>query len=169
MPVVGGSTANSPPGLRGTISSTAFLREVLAAGAGATMDAVSVHAYPGARGLDLRAALTPVFGARRALRSVGLGDLPIWVTETGITTSGPAPASNASQARDLVELQDMLAGGPGVRMVLIHTLVDPPGPPASPESGYGVVRADGAPKAGYCRLAVAWGGSGCRQVRDGGV
>jgi hypothetical protein len=46
-------------------------------------------------------------------------------------------------------------------MVLIHTLIDPPGADDDRESGFGVVAADLQPKSAYCSLGAEWDRPAC--------
>ena len=98
--------------------------------------------------IDLE-AVTDALGEKR---------LPIWVTETGISTSGPDAVSPEAQALALANLNAELAEVPGVDAILVHTLVRPPADPASPEGGFGIVDQDLVPTQAYCDLADAWGG-----------
>ena len=83
---------------------------------------------------------------------------PIWVTETGVSTTGPAATSEEGQALALLRASELLPEVPGVEVVLVHTLVEGPQGPLSPETGFGIVRGDFQPKEGYCALAQSWGG-----------
>ena len=49
---------------------------------------------------------------------------------------------------------------PDVRVVLVHTLLDPGGDPRQSERGFGIVRRDGSPKPAFCALASATGARG---------
>ena len=160
MPVVAGGTSSGVPAnpAPGQIDAADFVTQMRMAGALDNLDALSVHAYAEQTDPTGESAVENVERVRAAL---GEETIPIWVTETGITTSGPDAASEEAQALAMLRLTELLPQVPGVTMVLIHTLVEPPRDALSPETGYGVVRGDLQPKQGYCALAEAWGGSGC--------
>jgi len=62
-----------------------YVRELYAAGAGASIDTFALHPYAETpAGL-----LAAVQRTRRLLESVGAGDTPIWVTELGWASGGP--------------------------------------------------------------------------------
>jgi hypothetical protein len=158
MPVLGGSTSDSQIDRPGQIEAPDFIRAILAAGAGEKMDALSVHAYPDPADASGRSAVIDLEAVRGAL---GDERLPIWVTETGISTTGPDAVSSEAQALALVNLSDELADVPGVDAILVHTLVRPHADPSSAEGGFGVVGQDLVPTRAYCDLTEAWGGEGC--------
>jgi hypothetical protein len=122
------------------------------------MDALSVHAYPDPADASGRSAVPDLEAVAGAL---GNEPLPIWVTETGISTAGPDAVSPEAQALALVNLTEELANVPGVEAVLVHTLVQPHADPSSPEGGFGIVGQDLVPTQAYCDLAEAWDGKGC--------
>jgi hypothetical protein len=155
MPVLGGSTSDSQIDRPGQIEAPEFVRAILAAGAGRKMNALSVHAYPDPADVSGRSAVMDLESVRDVL---GKRRLPIWITETGISTSGPGAVSPEAQALALVNLDDELAKAPGVDAILVHTLVRPHADPSSPEGGFGIVDQDLVPTQAYCDLAEAWGG-----------
>jgi hypothetical protein len=154
MPVAGGSTSDSTIARPGQVEAPDFVGAILEAGAGDSMDALSVHVYPDPADASGRSAVIDLESVARAL---GDDEKPIWVTETGISTSGPDAVSPEAQSLALVSLYEDLAAVPGVEMVLVHTLVRPAVDPASPEGGFGIVGHDLVPTAAYCALAESWG------------
>jgi hypothetical protein len=85
----------------------------------------------------------------RAVRDEAGADLPLWLTEVGVTTSGPGAVSEAEQARRLVEICAAASREPGVAALYVHNLLELPGPYASAEPGFGLLRpgADGTLRA----------------------
>lgn len=160
MPVAGASLSDNPDRRFG-IPPGPYLRGLYEAGAKGSMDAISFHPYSHVPGL-----LDQTFAEVRALRAE-FGDTatPLWVTETGLTTSGqdsdwPSTwlTTEAEQATRLVDLYRKLAAMPDVEAVMIHTLVEPKGDKlTSPYLGFGVLDPDLNPKPAYCALALERG------------
>ncbi len=128
--------------------------------------AIAVHPY---RGLDELADPAPTgrfdqtLAAVRttiAARAPALAGLPLWVTETGVSTTavggnGAAPPEGL-QAKALLRTLEELRHEPDIAATLIYTLVDRPPSTENPaEEGYGVVGRgpDFTPKISYCVLA----------------
>ena len=158
MSVAGGSVVATSPTTTGAIDAPIFLRSVFEAGAAGAMDAISVHAYPAGDVTGSR-AVSAVQELRQARDTWGDSSKPLWVTETGVSTTGPTLVSEVTQAAVLQAVDSRLRAEPGVEMLLIHTMVDPQLGPASQESGFGVVRSDLSRKPAFCVLALAWAGS----------
>jgi hypothetical protein len=153
MPVAAGSTSSSPGFEAGFIRAPDFVAGMKAAGAFASMDALSLHAYPDQADPSGDSAVASVEAVRDA---IGEQSTPIWITETGATTTGPDAIDDTVQAVVLQRLSEKLAAIPGVAMVLVHTLIDPPLGDANPETGFGVLTSELARKPGYCALAQVW-------------
>jgi hypothetical protein len=157
MPIVGGGassgTGGGPPG---HIDGPDFASALVAEGALKNMDALSVHAYAEQSDPSGQSAVANVEAVRSA---IGGATEPIWVTETGVSTTGPAAVSDEAQALALLRVSELLPEVPGVEMVLVHTLVENSQGDESPETGFGVLRPDLQPKPGYCVLAESWGGN----------
>ena len=160
MPVAGGSPSSSPPGQPGLLVAPEFLRRVLAAGGGAAMDAVSVHIYPEPQDTTVITAESELEEIVDVLEEFGVSK-PIWVTETGASTSGPGAATEAEQSTILLRLSELFGRSEEVEMMLVHTLFDPPYAPESVEPGFGIVDPDSGPSEAYCDLARLWGGDEC--------
>jgi hypothetical protein len=154
MPVVGGSMASGIGGSPGKVSGTAFLAAMYANGAAAAMDAISVHTYPDP---TADSAVSWVESVRDIRDSAGDGTTPIWVTEVGVTSTGPNAVTEGVQATMLTALDRGLRTLPGVEMVLFHTLFEPPRRTNDPQTGYGLVGSGLRKKPGYCALGAAWG------------
>jgi hypothetical protein len=163
MRVAGGATSSGVPSqpAPGQIVASDFVAALQAHGGFRHMDALSVHAYAEQLDTSGQSAVDNVQAVRQILRKKNR-KMPIWITETGVTTSGPDAVSPEAQALTLLRLFHLLPEVPHVEMVLIHTLVEPPGDPNSPETGFGVVRSGPQAKPAYCILREAWAGKdGC--------
>jgi hypothetical protein len=151
MPVLAGALSNIQNGANGSVAFPDYLKAYLAAKP--PFDALSMHDY------DIAGAAPTWFDdtlttARGALAAAGLTK-PLWVTETGVTTTGAAGLTAQAQAARLVaELTD-LGRQPDVRAALIHTVVPTPGDPGNRDYGFAVMNSDGTPKPAYCALALA--------------
>ena len=158
MSVAGGSVVVTDPPATGSIGATDFLREVFEAGAAGAMDAISMHAY--ARGDPSgNPAVSAVQMVRDARDSWGDPSKPLWVTETGWSSTAAAGLGEVGQAAALAVLDGRLRAEPDVEMLLVHTLIDPSLGLINPESGFGIVRSDLSRKPAFCVLALAWAGS----------
>lgn len=80
-----------------------FLSQFLAAGGGAYLDGVSIHAYVG-RVPEL--SLAQLRNLRQLLRDTGLGEMPIWNTETAVSCNSLLENCKAMKPED----QSVLSG-----------------------------------------------------------
>lgn len=131
----------------------AFLEGMYANGAKGHMDGIAVHPYP--YGIDLFES----FRALAAVKDVAAAhddDVPVWVTELGIST---ADFAAENQATVLAALADELRADRDVRGIYVHSLYSDPVNPIARERGFGVIAAGGAPKPAYCAIALTFGGS----------
>jgi hypothetical protein len=140
MWVIGGAVSGNQATLSGHISERAFLRRMLAAGAGQYMDGISVHPYPGSMDTTV---FTKAIGQVRSAMIAASVKRPIWLTELGITTTGPGAVSEAQQAHLLVNLYKRIKQMPDVAAFYMHNLTEVTLDPASSEMGYGLVRGQG--------------------------
>ena len=146
MRVLFASLLGVPADTPDVMSPRTFLRRARAAGLrGRDYDGLSLHVYPSTPGGRLTGDVT---GQNAAVwRSLRDGEGPgrrhrVWVTETGLTTSGPDAVSPADQAVGVRRLVVSLLGRPDVAAVYVHTLYEPAGDPSpeDPERGYGLLR-----------------------------
>jgi len=162
MPVFNGGLANFLEAAPGQVPIGRFLSDLYEHGGKQTMDALSIHIYPGdPRRSAVRTSLGTVIAARDA---AGDSRRPMWVTETGASTRNERSDlrwSESGQAAELGRIRDLLSRVRGVKAMLVHTLVDEPGAPNRTEAGFGVARAGGAAKPAFCRLARFEGKRGC--------
>ena len=158
MTVAGGALGDDPDPDNG-IPFAPFARELYANGARGHMDVLSFHPYP-----HIPGHIDRTLGEARAERArAGDDATPLWVTETGWSTSGwQSPGwptswvvSENEQAARLTALYHKLMAQPDIEAVMFHTLIEPEGNPAlSAGPGYGIVRRDLSPKPAYCALAL---------------
>lgn len=124
-------------------------------------DAINFHVYPGPN-LGSGSFFARVFRDIRAVRAKWGDETPLYVTETGTTTTGPMGASEDEQADRIMRTTRKALTMPDVIGVLIHTLVERPEYASDdPERGFGVMRYATTPpldpKAAYCALTRAAG------------
>jgi hypothetical protein len=131
-----------------------FLRKMYANGARGLMDGISLHPYPSPSRLNGR--VYEAIDTVRAVRDEAGDPAPLWLTELGLSTTGPALTGGFSenvQANVLEELVPRLRRRADVAAVLLHTLMDPPDPdPAKREDGYGILHGTFGPKPAFCAL-----------------
>ena len=126
------------------------------------MDALNFHTYPGPRlGEDSEFAAT-LQDVRevRALHSDTA--TPLYVSETGYTTTGPLAVSQREQSHRLLRTVTKLLSMSDVSGVLVNTLIERPEYPADDhERGFGLLHYSTTepyrPKVAYCDLARANG------------
>lgn len=160
MPVAGASTAASPGGRPGYIEDQEFIARLYELGSAQSMDALSVHVYPSPAAPSTTGVMDDIAQIEETRGRFAVDD-PIWVTETGGSTTGEPALTVAEQRRILPELANALGDRSAVEMVLLHTLFRKPTGPGSPETGFGIVEPAGEPLPVFCDLAERWGGPGC--------
>ncbi len=116
-------------------------------------DVVAVHAYAG----DVAGLKSVVDDARALMDRSGDGEKPIWITEFGWASAGPArdtmrvksPAEQAELLRGSVDAMRRAAAQSGVRVLVWYDLQDYSRPPAEPDRftwHTGLFGSDGGPK-----------------------
>jgi Cellulase (glycosyl hydrolase family 5) len=162
MPVLLGGLVGIGPNPLKIVPHDDYLEQMFNAGLQpGDFDGAALHLYPGAEGGRMKPLERPGFqGAldsfRDVLRAHG-SNAPVWITETGLSTSGPAAVTGAEQATGITQIVQKLLGDSGIAGVYIHTQYDPlVGPAGGAEQGYGLLRAlsalPGAPKPAFCAL-----------------
>ena len=139
-----------------------FLKRMFAAGlTPADYDALAIHPYPEAVDGKVTPLESGSFSRQWADFRLGYKwrdpDARIWVTETGITTTGPTAVSEQRQAGVVAALVRKQLDMPEVDAVYVHTQYEPRQFPAdSDQTGFGVLRArrsaPGAAKPVFCAL-----------------
>jgi hypothetical protein len=190
MPVISGGVAmNDAAGAGGPgYASRTFLAGMYAAGARRYMDGLAIHVYP----TDLQSGGTSIWDpaamsrwleqAKDVTSAAGVPPVPIWITETGVSTSTepgfPPAVTPGQQASDLLSMIRTARADLDVRAVMIHSLQD-----ANPDvvgqlvddltgsllnldisynglqAGVGVFTNTWVPKPAACGLSRAFGGS----------
>ena len=165
MPVIGGSVGNNQvdhPG-GGDMSLRTFLDGMYRSGAQAKMDAISFHPYPISTSLEEGSLWANSFAQVREVRDAhGDAGRPLWITETGVSTTRPEPTfTDDQQAEVSVAMLRSAAAMPDVEAFMLHTLVEAPPEHEEETIGYGIVRRDLTPKPAYCALALERAAAGC--------
>ncbi|MEX2195841.1 MAG: hypothetical protein WD844_11195 [Thermoleophilaceae bacterium] len=135
-----------------------YVRGVYAAGGADCWDRANLHAYPGeSTSFGAGTNIARVFRDARMLRSQYGDEDPIWITETGYSTSGPYAVNEATQADGARRLYNRYATMPDVEAVIFHTLRDAATEHYTsqehPEYGFGFLRTNWWPKPVYCHFA----------------
>lgn len=159
MLVAGGSISPSPAFNSRYLTLPSFLAGIYRNGGAHYMDATSVHLYPDPGDTTGVTALTALSEAEGVRQRFGDSQRPLWITEVGISTTGPRAVTELAQASVLVRLYNALRSHRDIRMILFHTLLEPPFSPTDPETGFGLVHDGFRLKPGYCVLSAAVGGS----------
>ena len=106
------------------------------------IDAIAYHPYPLDNGLTAASSMQQIRMLRRYLDTIGAHSVPIDITEVGWTSQGPGSVSDATRARQLIELLDDLArSNEGVEEFIPYAWVTP----KQDQDGFGMWRWDGAP------------------------
>jgi hypothetical protein len=125
-----------------------------AAGVKGSMDGISVHPY--AQDVDLWRVFR-VLTDTRDVRDANQDNVPIWITEMGMTTTGNYldTVSENDQAVILAKYLSEFGSVSDIRALIFHTLVDTSADTTLGESGYGVVHFDGVTsKPAFCAIAA---------------
>jgi polysaccharide biosynthesis protein PslG len=146
-------TGSSP----GQMDDLEFLRRAYNSGAAGYFNAIGLHPYPmpfNRRDYRQR-ALRLIAGVRRLAYRHQHAQMPIWVTEIGISTDGAGSVSAPQQARRLNALYHLLARVPDLPVVIVHRVFDQPGR-GSTDNGWGLVRSDLELKPAYGTIKAAF-------------
>lgn len=144
----------------GWLSPATFLRGLLDAGVMAEIDAVGVHPYSfPARPLDEESAEWNSFlrlpDLHRMIVEADAGPDRLWITEYGAPTGTHQRAvSEERQATLLIDALDAAERWPWLGPVFLYTLRDYRQAPEDLEWNYGVLAADGSPKAAWAELVA---------------
>jgi hypothetical protein len=161
-PVIGGAIAPYPTTVAGVhLSVSDFVGAMLRAGAASYMDGISLHPYasgPGA--VDASTYAGPVNWLRNTLSRYG-ANTPIWITESGISTTGSNAASEQGQAQSLLSLYHWFQAQPDVKALFIHSLFERWTDASSREVGFGLIHQGPTlqPKPAFYALQQATGGA----------
>ena len=173
MPVIVGSVTYWLEDDRYHMTIPKFVERFYRAGGGAQLrpeiDGIGLHAYPWIT------ELTTLDGPFSTILSQMRGELArfdptrkIWMTETGVTTSGRYAVTRREQALGILTLATVVPTMPDIAALTIHSSIEAPADRNSPDDpGYGLVsRQELEPSLAYCALAELHGTStsttGCR-------
>lgn len=125
--LLGGLLGVGGPG-RGRMLPGAFLARAYAArpAIAESADGISLHPYPDGTDLGPDSAFVEAFDQVLAARErLDLPEIPIYVTEVGLSTGGSMAVSPKQQAETALRLFERAAEMPSVRAVLFHRLLSP--------------------------------------------
>jgi polysaccharide biosynthesis protein PslG len=143
--VISGGTGGGPTG----VATLDWYRALYDLGLREVCDAVAVHPYPDAPDPD-SGEMAAARRVRALMDARGDRETPLWGTETGAPTGGAPSIGEPAQAVLLRALYARWEDIPGTGPLLYYTLRDFGG--ADREGHFGLLRADGAPKAAYDAL-----------------
>jgi hypothetical protein len=157
MPVLGASLA---PVVSDNVNASGagvrpFLQTMYDNGAKGKMNGIAVHPYP----YDIDFAHSfKTMSLVKETRTANGDTSPLWLTEYGLSTSGPDAFSDLQQAIVLPALTAAFRADSEVSAMYVHTLIEASGDPlTSPEPGHGIIRRDLSLKPAYCSLAIGNG------------
>lgn len=135
----------------------AYLERLYALGAAQQADAIGVHPYPlVGPGGDYVADVRIQLGRVQIEMQQAADTAPMWVTEYGVSTTGPYAFPAEAQGPALAGLYDTFRHIDRVDMAIVHRLIDAPSLGGN-EAGYGVLYEDLEPKPAFCSLAQVRG------------
>jgi hypothetical protein len=161
IPVIfGGLVPQFGPAPRG-MDSRIFQRRAFRAGAARWIDAFGVHPYvfPSSDPNLIVSVRAQMAVPKGIAARWGYPQMPLWVTEFGLSTSGEGSITPADQAAKLVAIYETLRRIPGVPVVILHRLADLTQDGHDWQAGMGLLTAKGALKPAFCAMAVARTGS----------
>lgn len=135
-----------------------FIEEVMSGPDAPDVDAIGTHPYSLLqRKADPIDESIRLFEEARDAAERAAPDVPVWVTEVGLTTEGKFAVEKGTQAEGLREIFNTLADD-GVPVITVHRFFDQVDPPFAFEEGFGVVADDRSTrKESFCALAEAAG------------
>jgi len=159
MKVIGGALAPFGPGeTGGRVPLTQFLGGMLDAGAAHDMDALSIHAYADNPGLSGPKLFSWAVNFARSTEASHDVHLPLWLTEVGVTTTGPAAFTPDAQAAALTTFTAWVQTQPDIDAFYVHALTEPTTDDQNSEKGFALVSGDSYPfdpKPAYFALRTA--------------
>jgi hypothetical protein len=161
MPVVSGGLASSYHSGKSGLSTVKFLKKMYKKRAAQAADAIGIHVYPKKPyNRDFIGAVRiRLAKSQRVKRKRGEAHKPLWVTETGVSTSGPQAYTAGQQANALVRMYDVFRriDGVPIPVLIYHRFMDVHAGGFPAEAGYGVINQQGKRKPAYCAMAEARG------------
>ena len=157
MPVVSGGLSPHINSEGDAMGYEQFLRLAYETGGPQEADAIGSHPYPQRSYTDdyLGNIRMKLFRYRQVMGEFGEGAKPIWVTETGTSTTEDDGFNADQQADALAHMYTQFRRIENIPVVIYHRFVDQPGHPKANERGFGVLEAGGIRKPAYCAVAAA--------------
>jgi hypothetical protein len=157
MPVVSGGLSPHINSEGDAMGYEQFLRLAYETGGPQEADAIGSHPYPQRRYTDdyLGNVRIKLFRYLRVMQEFGDGAKPIWVTETGTSTTEDDGFNADQQADALAKMYTQFRRIENIPVVIYHRFVDQPGHPKANERGFGVLESGGNRKPAYCAVAAA--------------
>jgi polysaccharide biosynthesis protein PslG len=161
MTVVSAGVSNRGGGIfQGNVPMRMFLNGIYDHGGGGHFDALGLHGYPGT--LEFEEYERTLREAREVRNARGDPRMPLWVTETGFSTTDDDPLFRVTENEQATAIADnyrRLKAEPDVDAIIFHALIEPP--EGGRNGGFGIVRGDLSLKPAYCALARAVGVRSC--------
>lgn len=161
VPVISGglSPHGSGKSSASAMDQSMFLRTMFESGATEMVDGIGTHQYPSTkkpgRIVDqLRARLGDL---RETMSEFGAQDMPLWVTEVGVSTAGKDRLSSKQQGKALADIYKTLRRVRQIPAVVFHRFLAGGKAAGAREPGFGVLDRKGHRKAAYCKVARALG------------
>ncbi|CAN5580601.1 hypothetical protein BH10ACT11_BH10ACT11_08070 [soil metagenome] len=161
MPVISGGLSPHGDGksTATAMDQTMFLRKMFEDGAAQMADGIGTHPYPSTRQPgrivdQLRARMGDL---RETMAEFGAEDMPLWVTEVGVSTVGTDKLSSKEQGKALADIYKTLRRVRQVPLVVFHRFVAGSKASGDREPGFGVLDPKGHRKPAFCMVARALG------------
>jgi hypothetical protein len=122
------------------------------------VDGVAIHPYG-----TPATVIAKVRAARATLVALGMGSVPLYVTEFGWTTAPPGALDYVAATQRPADIESTLAAlgrvGCGVAAALVYTWVTPQRNPADSQDWYGIAQPAGGPTAATAAFAAGLRGA----------
>jgi hypothetical protein len=159
MPVVSGGLASSYHNDKSGLSTVKFLSTMYKKRGAQAADAIGIHVYPKKPYNQdfIGAVRIRLANSQQVKRRRGEADKPLWITETGVSTSGEQAYTANQQANALVRMYDAFrrVDGVPIPVLIYHRFIDVRARGFPAEAGYGVLNQQGKRKPAYCAVAEA--------------
>jgi hypothetical protein len=140
MRVVGGALSPlDSGGPVGSIPLREFAEELFADGGANYMDAFSIHSYPRNPTLSGPRLFEWAIDQARAAEAAAGVDKQLWLTEFGITTSGPTGVSRDKQAKSLTDFVNWVGQQADIGAYYVHTLTEETQDETNAEKGFALL------------------------------
>jgi len=157
VPVITGGLSPHINSGGGAMGYAEFLSQAYQTGGPQLADAIGTHPYPNRRYVEdyLGNIRVNLYRYLQVMQEFGDGAKPMWVTETGTSTTEDDGFNADQQADALAKMYTQFRRIENIPVVIFHRFVDQPGYWKVNERGFGVIDAGGNPKPAYCTVAAA--------------